>query len=78
MLVAESRGWWLLIDTDPTARKWKKVKLASKVVRAGGANFWLLWDGVRLAESTEQKRLGEHFPEIEDWVVEKIEAFHVG
>jgi hypothetical protein len=78
LLVAESRGWWLLVDTESTGGQWSKVKLVSKVVRAGGANFWLLWNGCRLAANTEHQRLEEHYPEIEDWVVEKLDCCNVG
>lgn len=74
-LVAENAGWLLVLDTATERRKWRKLKLASKVVRAGGANFWLQWSGVSFGESAEVLRLVERFPEAEEWARAAMVAY---
>lgn len=73
-MVAENSGWWLLLDESSKGKAWRKLKLGSKVVRAGGANFSLLWmwSGERLADNGDRKLLVERFPEAEEWVIAKL------
>jgi hypothetical protein len=76
-LVAENSGWWLLVDKSSKAKAWRKLKLGSKVVRAGGANFGLLWNGETLASNTEHELLVERCPEVKEWVIAKLVEAHV-
>lgn len=73
-LVAENAGWWLLLDESSKGKAWRKLKLGSKVVRAGGANFWLQWGGSEkeFGASTEGRRLVERFPEAAEWAIAKL------
>lgn len=76
-LVAENSGWWLLLDESTEKLAWRKLKLGSKVVRAGGANFWLQWNGKDFGSSAETLRLVERFPEAEEWAIDKLVAANV-
>lgn len=76
-LVSENAGWWLLLDEATAKRKWRRLKLGSKVVRAGGANFWLQWNGENFGGGAETLRLAERFPEVEEWAIEKLKAGNV-
>lgn len=76
-MVAENAGWWLLLDDSSKGKGWRKLKLGSKVVRAGGANFALTWNGERLADSGDHELLIERCPEVKEWVIAKLVEAHV-
>lgn len=68
-VVAENRGW-VLIELE-AAGGWLKLKLVSKVARPKG-NFWLDWNGERLAGSSDAKLLEANCPDVFDWVCEQL------
>jgi hypothetical protein len=71
-LVAENSGWWLLVDESSKGKAWRKLKIGSKVVRAGGANFVLAWNGERLADNGDHELLVERCPEVKEWAIAKL------
>lgn len=73
-VVAQNRGWWLLIDLE-TSGPWMTLKLGSKVNRLGKANFKLGWNADRLAKGGDQAYLAENYPEVEEWVVANLVAY---
>ena len=75
--LAENAGWWLLVDSVPGKGGWYRLKLGSKILRLGKANFVLAWNGERLAQGGEQKMLLETYPEMEEWVVAVLRGSHV-
>lgn len=63
-----------LFEREPTNEAgWSGLKL----VRAGNhrkRNWWLSWNGERLADGKDRKTLAEHNPEIERWIIETLSA----
>jgi hypothetical protein len=72
VVIAENGGWWLRLNADTRHAAWQSIKLGSKVVRAGGSNFSLSWNGQRFANTSELRLLMERFPEAAEWVIEQL------
>ena len=72
VLVAENSGW-KLFRIDGGSNGWTRLKLVSKIAR-GKANFSLASNGERLARNRESAALEERYPEIREWVTEKVSA----
>lgn len=76
-VVAENAGWLLQAGPVSPDSIWRSLKLSSKVGRTYSANYWLAWNGSRLAENTELLRLRETSPETAEWAALTLEAFGV-
>lgn len=69
-VLAETRGWVLFkIEVNG---EWLAVKLVSKVIQAKG-NYWLGWNGDRLACNRDAAILNTCHPDVYDWVVSILE-----
>ena len=77
-LVSENAGWWLAMETAKEGEQWKKVKLGSKIMRLGKANFMLAWNGERMDKGGDHAALMETYPEMEEWAVSVLGSCHVG
>lgn len=75
-LVAQNNGWWLLVDLESSGT-WKTLKLGSKIYRYGKANFKLAWNGERLAKGDDHALLIDAYPEVEEWVIDKLVVANV-
>ena len=51
---------------------WKSLKLVRDGTGHPKRNWWLGWNGERLAAGRDQKLLAEHLPAIEEWVVQAL------
>jgi hypothetical protein len=76
-VVAENDDWLLQAGPPSPDSIWRSLKLSSKNPLPYGANYWLGWDGCRLARGTEIERLREWEPETVEWVALTLEAFGV-
>lgn len=76
-VVAENTGWLLQAGPVQADSPWRTLKLSSKIGRPYSANYWLAWNGCRLAENTEMWRLRDVGPETAEWVALTLEAFGV-
>jgi hypothetical protein len=67
MKVVASRDGFVLFERDDGTPPWRNFKL----VRAEGPkrNWWLGWNGQRLADGRDRLKLTEHHPEIEQWLM---------
>jgi hypothetical protein len=69
--IATKGDFSLFERSDQPTTEWRNLKL----VRSGEApknNWWLAWNGNRLARSRDAAVLAEHNPEIEAWVIEAL------
>jgi hypothetical protein len=55
---------WDLYRKTKSASDWLKVKLTAREPQPGKANYWLAWNGERLAGSSEHRRLKEEHPHL--------------
>lgn len=76
-VVVENDDWLLQAGPVSPDSIWRSLKLSSKVGRPYSANYWLAWNGSRLAENTELLRLRETSPETAEWSALTLEAFGV-
>jgi len=68
-MVAESRGYRLFVTSN--SGDWQILKLVSKMP-AAKANFWLAWNGQRMAMGKDAVILNAHYPDVFDWVVAQM------
>ena len=71
--IATKGDFSLFERSDQLATEWRNLKL----VRSGDApkhNWWLAWNGKRLARSNDAAKLAEHHPEVEAWVIEALSS----
>lgn len=69
-VLSETRGWILV--RHAVSGGWHQLKLAAKIAQPKG-NYWLAWNGERLAMSSDAKKLNTYHPDVYDWVVEVME-----
>jgi hypothetical protein len=55
--------------------EWRSLKLVRDPREEGKKNnWWLGWNGARLARNTDTKKLAEHHPEVLQWVIDGLRA----
>lgn len=65
---------WEVFSTFEGVGGWTNIKLVSKRPRQFKANFYLGWNGDRLAVSKESKVLMEYSRDIYDWLIEGLSS----
>ena len=68
LLIQQYGPWALYCKPYTSGNRWMTLKLIN-AKRCAKANFWLAWDGRRLAEGREFKTLREYSPEAADMVL---------
>jgi hypothetical protein len=58
------------------AAQWLSLKLIRCGCKARERNWWLGWNGARLARNTDTKKLVEQHPEIQHWVIGRLRCEH--
>ncbi len=76
-IVAETDHYQLLDLGNDSRLGFRQFKLVSKQPMHK-ANWWLGWNGERLARSHDVRFLHEHNPEVYDWVVSTLTEFKKG
>jgi hypothetical protein len=59
---------------DKASPPWRSLKLI-RTDKGPKKNWWLGWNGERLAVNNDQRKLAEHHPDIEAWVIETLRGF---
>lgn len=70
-VLGETRGWILV--RHAVSGDWQQIKLAAKIAQPKG-NYWLAWNGARLAMSSDAKKLNTYHPDVYDWVVDVMKG----
>ncbi len=75
-VIANCDGFVLLHRFEADSAQWRNVKL----VRLGGrhrekSNWWLGWNGQRLASNHDADLLRKYEPEIYQWVISSLEVY---
>lgn len=60
---------WQLYERAASSPPWRSLKLTSTTRHRGSANYWLGWNGQRLARNKEAQRRQEQRPELYAGVV---------
>jgi len=81
----ESGGWsaigevgvfggvrWILYASDERKHGWRNMKLAAKGWAPDKANYWIGWNGERLAATSDQRKLETQKPELRNMLLEFI------
>jgi hypothetical protein len=71
-ILCEHSGW-TLFDLGKPANGWISLKLIAEGRRPKN-NWWLSWNGERLAKGRDCKLLIEHHPEIHAWVIGALQV----
>ena len=73
--IATHNDFTLYDRFDQTVGKWRNLKLVRTADSAVKRNWWLAWNGERLARSRDAGLLVQHNPEIEIWVNKTLAGF---
>lgn len=65
---------WILFAKADRLHGWRSLKLAADGKAPRKANYWLGWDGERLAASSDLKRMQVGRPQMEPMVVELLRS----
>lgn len=73
-VLGTKESFTLFEQPEKSCNGWTSLKLVLAKKRRGKAkrNWWLGWNGVRMAESADAKLLAEHHPEICGWIVDVL------
>lgn len=76
-LVAEYGDFRLFHRPEKSSDEWANLKLILGCPKyaAKKRNWWLAWNGERLARNRDAATLLEHRPEIHEWVIETLKAW---
>lgn len=72
VLVAEADGWELYLRVADSSSQWQSLKLVHPEPTDRKANYWLGWNGERLAKNADAACLSGHRPRLYSWVVERL------
>jgi beta-lactamase class D len=72
--VASAESWTLYERTGKAGSDWRSLKLIRTGGRGRKRNWWLGWNGERLARCHDAENLAEHNPEILQWVIDSLKA----
>lgn len=75
--MAQNADWLLQAGPKQPESPWQTLKLSATSPMPASANYWLAWNGCRLAENTELWRLRDQSPETAEWIALTLEAFGV-
>ena len=68
--IAKRDGFTLYERPDRASPPWRSFKLVGRTGRK--RNWWLGWNGERLARNSDTVLLAEHRPEVHAWVLEVL------
>jgi hypothetical protein len=72
--IARREGFTLFERTGAGANGWRSFKLIREGRGLKKRNWWIGWDGDRLARTADAGKLREHEPEIYDWMISQLRA----
>jgi hypothetical protein len=78
MKIIAERDNWRLLDRDKTSNGWISIKLEAcggRYSKRGKRNWWMGWNGERLARNTDTKLLAEDYPDIHEWAIEQLRPY---
>jgi hypothetical protein len=73
MPIATNGDFVLFERPNKSALPWRNLKLI-RTSNGPKRNWWLGWNGERLANGKDRKILAEHNPEIERWIISTLSA----
>lgn len=72
-LIGATGSFVLFEREDKAMPPWRNFKLI-RTNNGPKKNWWLGWNGERLAVNNDQRKLAEHHPDIEDWLIEILKG----
>lgn len=56
--------WHVTAKNEPNPKGWRTVKISADGVAERKANYWVSWNGERIARSREMGAMADHRPEL--------------
>jgi hypothetical protein len=71
-VIASALGFTLYATHRGDFGEWRNLKLERRPAHGGKNNWWLGWNGERLARRKDSGLLAEHHPPVFAWVVDRL------